>query len=83
MTRLEQFHQRKRDDKTDSGPFQASQNGVKHTWPDCSAGECLAQAHAPRQLLDSSHRYSMALLGAKLSRLLVSAEKMGSSLEMR
>jgi hypothetical protein len=40
MTRLEQFHQRKRDDKTDSGPFQASQNGVKHPGP------TVAQANA-------------------------------------
>jgi hypothetical protein len=33
MTGLEQLHQRKRDDETDSGPFQASQNGVKHPGP--------------------------------------------------
>jgi len=33
MTGLEQFHQRKRDDKTDGGPFQASQNGIKHPVP--------------------------------------------------
>jgi hypothetical protein len=33
MTRLEQFHQRKRDDETDSGPFEASQSGVKHLGP--------------------------------------------------
>ena len=30
MTSLEQLHQRKRDDETDRGPFEASQNGVKH-----------------------------------------------------
>jgi hypothetical protein len=33
MTGLEQLHQRKRDDETDRGPFQASQNGVKHPGP--------------------------------------------------
>jgi hypothetical protein len=33
MTGLEQFHQRKRDDETDSGPFEASQSGVKHPGP--------------------------------------------------
>jgi hypothetical protein len=40
MTGLEQLHQRKRDDKTDSRPFQASQNGVKHPSP------TVAQANA-------------------------------------
>jgi hypothetical protein len=30
MTRLEQFHQRKRDNETDGGPLQASQKQVKH-----------------------------------------------------
>jgi hypothetical protein len=40
MTGLEQFHQCKRDDETDSGPFEASQSGVKHPGP------TLAQANA-------------------------------------
>ena len=30
MASLEQFHQRKSHDETDSGPFEASQSGVKH-----------------------------------------------------
>ena len=33
MTSLEQLHQRKRDDEPDRGPFEASQNGVKHFGP--------------------------------------------------
>jgi hypothetical protein len=54
MTRLEQFHQRKRDDETDSGPFKASQSGVKHPGPDCSAGQSgaqLAKAVAIKRIL--------------------------------
>ncbi len=33
VTRLEQLHQRERDDETDSGPFEASQSSVKHCAP--------------------------------------------------
>lgn len=40
MACLEQLHQRKRDDETDRGPFQASQKHVKHSAP------ILAQAPA-------------------------------------
>ena len=38
VTRLEQLHQGKSHDETDSRPFQASQNGLKHP------GRTLAQA---------------------------------------
>ena len=40
LTGLEQLHQRKRDDEPDSGPFEASQNCVKHLGP------IVAQANA-------------------------------------
>ena len=30
VTGLEQFHQGKSHDETDGGPFEASQNGLKH-----------------------------------------------------
>jgi hypothetical protein len=39
VTRLEQFHQCKSNDETDSGPFEASQNGLTHP------GQTLAQAN--------------------------------------
>jgi hypothetical protein len=42
MTRLEQLHQRKRDNEADGGPFQASQKQIKHP-VDCSADACRAQ----------------------------------------
>ena len=38
MAGLEQFHQCKSHDETDSAPFEASQNGLKH------AAQTLAQA---------------------------------------
>src|SRR5437868_12249191 len=95
MTRLEQLHQRKRDDKTDSGPFQASQNGIKHPGP------TLAQPTAAlnsRKLSESSARalgnskifgsgkppISLTALGAKLESFAVFLHrKWLYSLEMR
>lgn len=45
MAGLEQLHQRKRDDETDRGPFQASQKHIKHPSPDCSAADRPTQGH--------------------------------------
>jgi hypothetical protein len=86
MTGLEQFHQRKRDDETDSGPFEASQSGVKHPGP------TLAQANAALKSarIDCFQIFGLTLstavpgvVGCKVvvSRLFFCA-RMGCSLEM-
>ena len=97
MARLEQLHQRKRDDETDRGPFQASQKHVKHSAP------ILAQAPAALnwrksairtgsssgELSESSVRASaeasrsLAFLGAKAAVLLFFRAKNRLCWEMR
>jgi hypothetical protein len=55
MACLEQLHQRKRDDETDRGPFQASQKHVKHSTP------ILAQAPAALNWRKSGHSDGLVL----------------------
>src|SRR4051794_37057648 len=62
MACLEQLHQRKRDDETDRGPFQASQKHVKHSAP------ILAQAPAALNWRKSAIRTGSSFL-SELERL--------------
>jgi hypothetical protein len=63
MTGLEQLHQRKRDDETDSGPFEASQSGVKHPAPTVEQANAALNS---RRLSESSARASASLLNSWL-----------------
>jgi hypothetical protein len=78
MTGLEQLHQRKRDDETDSGPFEASQNGVKHPGP------TVAQATAAlnsRKLSESTARASATFKFLARSKPPLSLAPLGAKLE--
>ena len=59
LTGLEQLHQRKRDDKTDSRPFQASQNDIKHPVP------TVAQANAALNSRTRSESRAHTRLGSQ------------------
>ncbi len=61
MTGLEQFHQGKSNNETDSSPFEASDNGLKHP------GEILAQANQTLNSLKLSESSAHALIVLEMS----------------